>query len=120
MKLMSKFNLILLVLFGTGALAIAQFAYGFLVGNARRHVLADAELMMASAKSVREYTSSDLTPLLNQLPEHKLRFRPETVPAFGATTTFNRLRVQYPQYAYKEATLNPTNLDDRATDWSRT
>lgn len=117
MKLMSKFNLILLVLFGTGALAIAQLAYGFLVGNARRHVLADAELMMASAKSVRDYTSSDLTPLLNQLPEHKLRFRPETVPAFGATTTFNRLRVQYPQYAYKEATLNPTNPEDRATDW---
>jgi len=114
---MSKFNLILLVLFGTGALAIAQLAYGFLVGNARRHVLADAELMMASAKSVRDYTSSDLTPLLNQLPEHKVRFRPETVPAFGATATFNRLRVRYPQYVYKEATLNPTNPEDRATDW---
>lgn len=117
MKLMSKFNLILLVLFGSGALAIAELSYGFLVRNARQHVLSEAELMMASAKSVRDYTSSDLAPLLNELPEHKLRFRPETVPAFGATETFNRLRLQYPQYTYKEATLNPTNLEDRATDW---
>jgi protein-histidine pros-kinase len=27
------------------------------------------------------------------------------------------LRKKYPDYAYKEATLNPTNPRDRATDW---
>lgn len=83
MTLMTKFKLILRVLFGSGALAIAELSHGFLVQNAQRHVLAEAELMMASAKSVRDYTSSDLAPLLNELPEHKIRFRPETVPAAG-------------------------------------
>jgi protein-histidine pros-kinase len=39
------------------------------------------------------------------------------VPFYGATTTFNRLRKSYPDFAYKEATLNPTNPEDRATDW---
>jgi protein-histidine pros-kinase len=39
------------------------------------------------------------------------------VPAFGATTAFNKLRQHYPAYGYKEATLNPTNPEDRATDW---
>jgi protein-histidine pros-kinase len=39
------------------------------------------------------------------------------VPAFGAVTTFDRLRRSYPDYTYREATLNPTNPDHRATDW---
>jgi protein-histidine pros-kinase len=29
----------------------------------------------------------------------------------------NALRKNHPEYAYKEATLNPTNLQDRAMDW---
>lgn len=117
MKLLLKFNLILLAVFGTGGVAIALVASSFLFNNARREVLDQAELMMASAKSVRDYTSTDLSPLLNQVPSHQVHFIPETVPAFGATATFNKLRQRYPQYMYKEATLNPTNLEDRATDW---
>ena len=117
MKLLTKFNLILLVLFATGGLIISQVLYSFLVNNARREVLQDAQLMMASAKSVREYTSSDLAPLLEKNPQHKKRFLAETVPAFGAVTTFNNLRRQYPDYTYREATLNPTNPEHRAADW---
>ena len=112
-----KFNLILLVIFGIGALLIAHYSYVFLIGNANREVMQQAQLMMASAQSVRDYTTNDLSPLLTQLPGHRIRFLAETVPAFGATTTFNSLRKSYPDYDYKEATLNPTNLRDRATDW---
>jgi len=117
MNLLTKFNLILLVLFGTGGLIISQVIYNFLIGNAQREVLNEAQLMMASATSVREYTSSDIGPLLKQNPEHKTRFLAETVPAFGALSTFNKLRQNYPDYTYREATLNPTNPEHRATDW---
>jgi methyl-accepting chemotaxis protein len=117
MKLMAKFNLILLLLFGTGTLVISQVAFSFLINNARRQVLQEAELMMASAKAVREYTSSNLEPLLSHRLKSTTSFHPETVPAFGATTTFNKLRQRYPDYGYKEATLNPTNLEHRASDW---
>lgn len=117
MNLLTKFNLILLVLFGTGGLIISQVIYNFLIGNAQREVLNEAQLMMASARSVREYTSSDIGPLLKQNPEHKTRFLAETVPAFGALSTFNKLRQNYPDYTYREATLNPTNPEHRATDW---
>ena len=117
MKLLTKFNLILLVLFLTGGLIISQVMYSFLISNARREVLQEAELMMASATSVRDYTSSDLGPLLQQNPQHQKRFLPETVPAFGAITIFNKLRQDYPEYAYREATLNPTNPEHRAADW---
>jgi len=117
MKLLTKFNLILLVIFGAGGFLIAQFAYSFLIGNARREVMEQAQLMMASANSVRDYTTNDLKPLLEQNPRHRVRFLAETVPAHGALTTFTNLRKNYPDYSYREATLNPTNLEDRASDW---
>jgi protein-histidine pros-kinase len=109
--------LILILVFGLSGYLIAQLSYSFLIGNARREVLAQAELMMQSATSVRDYTSGDLRPLLEKNPKHKIRFLAETVPAFAATTTFANLHKSYPDYTYKEATLNPTNLEDRATDW---
>jgi Protein of unknown function (DUF3365)/HAMP domain len=117
MKLLTKFNLILLALFAVGGLIISQVLYSFLINNARREVMEDAQLMMASAKSVRDYTASDLAPLLEKNPQHRIRFLAETVPAFGAVTTFNNLRRQYPDYTYREATLNPTNPEHRAADW---
>jgi methyl-accepting chemotaxis protein len=117
MKLMTKFNLILLVLFGAGGFVISQLAFSFLIHNARRQVMQEAELMMASAKAVREYTSSNLVPLLNRSLKNSTSFHAEIVPAFGATTTFNKLRQHYPDYGYKEATLNPTNPEHRASDW---
>jgi HAMP domain-containing protein len=117
MKLLTKFNLILIVVFGASGYLIAQLSYTFLMNNARREVMAQAALMMQSAASVRDYTSDDLAPLLEKNPRHKIRFLAETVPAFAATTTFKNLSKSYPDYTYKEATLNPTNLEDRATDW---
>jgi Protein of unknown function (DUF3365) len=44
-------------------------------------------------------------------------FHPQSVPAFAATEIFAYLREKFPDYFYKEATLNPTNPRDRATDW---
>ena len=117
MKLLGKFNLILLSVFGVGGLIIAWFAYSFLISNARREVLDQARLMVANAKAVRDYTADDVSPLLQQNPRHKVKFLAETVPFYAATTTFNRLRKSYPDFAYKEATLDPTNPEDRATDW---
>src|SRR6202167_6422052 len=117
MKLLTELYLILLVIFGASGLLICQLAYRFLINNARREVLAQAELMVAGTKAVRDYTADDLSPLLQQNPRHKVRFLAETIPFFAATTTLNMVRKSYPEYSYKEATLNPTNLIDRASDW---
>ena len=117
MKLLTKFNLVLLVFFGISGFVISHMAYQFLMRNARDQVLQQAELMMASAKSTRDYTSEQIKPLLLKNPEHETNFLPQTVPAFAATTMFNAMRKSYPDYSYREATLNPTNLIDRADDW---
>ncbi len=117
MKLLTKFNLILIVLFGAGSILIAIAAYQFLIRDARSQVIQQAELMIQSALSTRQYTANELAPLLETLPAHQTRFLPETIPFYAATVTFDYLRKQYPQYSYKEAALNPTNLRDRAVDW---
>lgn len=116
MKLLTKFNLILVLLFGVCGLVIAEVAYNFLINNARREVLEEAQLMMASAKSVRDYTADEIAPLLQQGSKQEI-FSPETVPAFSALATFKHLHDRYPEYEYHEATLNPTNPAHRALDW---
>jgi protein-histidine pros-kinase len=76
-----------------------------------------AELMMAGAKATRDYTNDQIKPLLLKNPDHETNFLPQTVPAFSAITIFSALRKNYSDYSYREATLNPTNLVDRAEDW---
>jgi hypothetical protein len=44
-------------------------------------------------------------------------FHPQSVPAFAATEIFGYLREKFPDFFYKEATLNPTNPRNRSTDW---
>jgi HAMP domain-containing protein len=115
MKLMWKFNIVLLALFAFGFAVTAFFSYDVLQANAREEILDNARVMMESALSSRSYTNTQIKPLL----ETQLRysFLPQSVPAYAATEQFNDLRKKYPDYSYKEATLNPTNPRDRATDW---
>jgi protein-histidine pros-kinase len=115
MKLMWKFNIVLLALFAVGFILTGFISYSVLQSNAREEILDNARVMMESALSSRSYTNSQITPLL----ETQLRytFLPQSVPAYAATEQFNDLRKKYPDYSYKEATLNPTNPRDRATDW---
>jgi protein-histidine pros-kinase len=108
---------VLIIFFGVGGFLIAQLAYGFLTNNAREQVLQQAELMMASARSTRDYTANQIKPYLLKNPDHLTNFLPQTVPAYSAITVFNQIRKNYPNYSYREATLNPTNLQDRADDW---
>lgn len=73
--------------------------------------------MAASALATRNYTDHYITPIIEKTTEHSTTFLPQAIPFFASTTTFEQLRQQYPDYTYKEAALNPTNLRDRATDW---
>ena len=117
MKLLVKFDLILVTLAALGLLVVAFVIHNFLQQNARAQVLHQAELMMESASSVRRYTSDELKPLLMGNPKYEQEFLPQTVPAYGATTTFAKLRARFPEYTYREPALNPTNPQDRAVDW---
>jgi protein-histidine pros-kinase len=117
MKLLGKFNLAFLAVFGCGLAFAGYLSYRFLQNDARDQVIRQAALMLQTALASRAYTSQQLKPLLE--PEQKARniFISQTVPAYAATESFGYLRKTYPAYTYKEATLNPTNPRDRAVDW---
>ncbi|HTS24692.1 MAG TPA: DUF3365 domain-containing protein [Bryobacteraceae bacterium] len=117
MKLLSKFTIIFVLVFGAGLGLAGVVAYRFLWQDAQEQVLAQARLMMQTALSARKYTADQIEPLLAGDQAHDRAFLPQTVPAYAATESFTYLREAYPEYGYKEATLNPTNLRDRATDW---
>jgi protein-histidine pros-kinase len=115
MKLIWKFNLALLVLFASGFALSGYVSYRVLQANARDEILQNARVMMEAALSARAYTITQVKPLLDT--QQMYYFRPQTVPAYAATEQFNELRKKYPDFGYKEATLNPTNPRDRSTDW---
>jgi protein-histidine pros-kinase len=115
MKLTLKFNLVLAGVLAAGFAITALVSYQILQENARREVIERAGLMMEAALAVRGYTIEEVEPLLRL--QLKRDFLPQTVPAYAATQSFNRLRETHKEYSYKEATLNPTNPRNRAVDW---
>jgi len=115
MKLIVKFNLVFIVVFLLGLAAASYVSKELLLRNARDEIVESARLMMESALATRSYTSNQVGPLLKT--QMKYTFLPQSVPAYSATEVFNTVRKNFPEYAYKEATLNPTNPRDRANDW---
>jgi len=115
MSLRLKFNLSLLAVMALGLAVSGFFLHDLLQKNARDEVLHEAGLVMESALAIRAYTVDHVRPRLQKQLEEE--FLPQTVPAFAATETLATLKKKYPEYSYKEATLNPTNPRDKAEDW---
>ena len=114
MGLRLKFNLVLLLVFMLGLGISGYISYELLQKNARDEVVRTAGVMMEAALSMRSYTVGQVRPNLRVAEDE---FLPQGVPAFGATEIMNLLRKKYPDYAYKEAALNPTNPRNRAVEW---
>ena len=115
MGLRLKFNLVLIAVFLAGFAVAGWTSYQLLQRNARGEIVRNARVMMEAALAIRSFTSTQVRPHLEPLLVQN--FLPQSVPAFAATETMGALRKTYPDYGYKEATLNPTNPRNRATDW---
>ena len=114
MGLRLKFNLVLFLVFVLGLAVSGWVTFDLLHKTAREEVLRNAGVMMEAALSMRTYTVSQVR---DKLVQKEGEFLPQSVPAFAATEIMNELRKKYPDYAYKEAALNPTNPRDRAVEW---
>ena len=115
MSLLVRVNLALIVVFALGATITGFVCRAVLEANAEREIRTEAGLMMDSALAVRDYTAKEIAPLLHA--QMQSVFLPQSVPAYAATENFLRVHETRHEYSYHEATLNPTNLRDRATDW---
>lgn len=115
MKLIVKFNLVLLLVFAIGFAVTGYVSNRLLQRNAKDEILENARIMMEAALAVRSYTNTQIKPLLET--QIKYTFLPQSVPAYSANEYFKQLRKTFSDYDYREATLNPTNPVNRATDW---
>jgi protein-histidine pros-kinase len=115
MKLLVKFNLMFLVVMALGLAVSGWISRSLLQANAQEEVLNQARLLMEKAIAVRGYTSGQISKLLET--QMKYEFLPQSVPSYSAVEVLSTLQKKYPDFAYKEATLNPTNPRDRAVDW---
>src|SRR3984893_9848171 len=115
MKLLVKFNLVLCAVFAIGFVTAGYVCNRLLQQNAKAEIMENARSMIEAAIAVRTYTATQIKPLLET--QIKYAFLPQTVPAYSANTYFSQLQKKFPDYSYKEATLNPTNPINRATDW---
>jgi HAMP domain-containing protein len=132
MSLLTKINLWLsasFAVFLAAALVLTRMA---MQEDARKDAIEEARLLMDSAQAARDYTASEIEPVLDAKPATgkpastrakalfdatAQSFHPQTIPAYAATQMFESLRRKRPQFAYREATLNATNPRDRATGW---
>lgn len=92
----------------TPAASVFVYICGYAAGMNERPFL-------LPVSAVRTYTAKEIAPLLAE--QSKLRFLPHTVPSWAAQTNMRNQLEPLPSYTYKEASLNPTNPADRATDW---
>jgi HAMP domain-containing protein len=115
MKLLVKFNLLFVLVMVLGLAVSGAISRNLLRENAKEEVLNNARLLMEKAMAVRSYTATQITKLLQT--QMKYEFLPQSVPSYSAVEVLKTLQAKYPDFAYKEATLNPTNPRDRAIGW---
>ncbi|MGD1909446.1 MAG: DUF3365 domain-containing protein [Rivularia sp. (in: cyanobacteria)] len=114
LRLKQKFTVLLVVILLLGV-SVSGLALSLVLRqNAEREVANTALILMETMSSVRNYTNTQVNPELTAKLE--TTFLPQSVPAYSAREVFENLRNkrEYKDFFYKEATLNPTNLRDKA------
>lgn len=114
LKLRQKLTLLLFLIFIGGLSVVGITLNIVLKHNAEDEISSKGLILMETMNSVRNYTSTQVRPeLVHRLEE---QFLPETIPAYSAREVFEVLRqnADYRDFFYKEATLNPSNLRDKA------
>ena len=118
-NLSRKFNTVLLTVLVFGVIT-SGVSFSFLQESAaEKEVTQQALLLMETMNSVRQYTSEHVKPLLASQQQVQEEFIAETVPAYSANTVFANFTdsPDFEAFSYREATLNPTNLNDLADDF---
>ncbi len=113
-QLKQRFSIFLIAILVIGLTLIGVSLANILKHYSENQVAAKAQILMETMNSVREYTNTQIKPHIADKSE--IEFLPQTIPAYSAREVFESLRRQsdYRNFFYKEATLNPSNLRDKA------
>ncbi len=119
LKLGTQFTLLLTLIFLGGIILSGVTLSEAMQRKAEDEITTKAEILTQTMNAVRSYTSDHVAPLLQDQLAIAPAFISEVVPAYSAKEVFNNFRAQpeYEDFFYKEATLNPTNLEDKADEF---
>lgn len=119
MKIGTKVNLILMIVFISGILISGIALSNVLEKKAENEVTSKALVLMQVANSVRQYTNDRVQPLLLPKLDTQEQFIAEAIPTFSVREVFEYLRKnkEYDNFFYKDAGPNPTNLRDKADEF---
>ena len=120
-KLRKKFTVFLLLILILGLGLIGTALNFVLKKDTENQIASKALILIETMNSVRDYTSTQVQPEL--VDRIDTVFLPETIPAYSAREVFEGLRrkdVDYRNFFYKEATINPSNLRDKANPFEKT
>jgi HAMP domain-containing protein len=116
LKLRLRFTIIMIIVYILSLPFMIYGSYYILKQNAVREILEESNLMLAAMEGARKYTGEVLRPRISkELPD---KFIIEAMSAtFVARGIEKRIREKLPNYAFKEATLNPLNLEYKADNF---
>lgn len=118
-RLAAKFTLLLSLVF-VGAITLSGFILSeALEQKAQAEVAYRSQILTETMNSVRNFTNTQVNPLLMPLVNTQATFVPEAIPSYAVREVFENLRKsdEYRDYFYKDAILNPTNLRDKADEF---
>ncbi|MDZ8183926.1 MAG: DUF3365 domain-containing protein [Nostoc sp. ChiSLP02] len=116
LKIGAKFNLLLILVFIVSILGSGIALSSVLQGRAQNEVTSQAQILIQMVNGVTNYTQNRIVPLLQPSLDTNPNFMAEVVPTFSSKEVFENFRKkpEYTNFFYKPATLNPTNLADKA------
>ncbi|WP_138501752.1 DUF3365 domain-containing protein [Nostoc sp. PA-18-2419] len=119
LKIGAKFNLLLILVFIVSILGSGVALSSVLQGRAQNEVASQAQILIGMVNAVRNYTQNRIDPLLEPRLDTNPSFMPEVVPTFSSKEVFENFRKkpEYKNFFHKDATLNPTNLADKADNF---
>ncbi|MEH2089672.1 Tll0287-like domain-containing protein [Nostoc sp.] len=119
LKIGAKFNLLLILVFIISILGSGVALSSVLQGRAQNEVNSQAQILIQMVNAVRDYTQNRIVPLLEPRLDTNPTFMPEVVPTFSSTEVFENFRKkpEFKNFFHKDATLNPTNLADKADNF---
>ncbi|MEL6460088.1 MAG: DUF3365 domain-containing protein [Cyanobacteria bacterium J06621_15] len=118
-KINDKFNALLIIAFMFGIILSGLTLSNILYQRAQYEVAIQAELLMETMNSLRIYTQDEVNPWLKPKLDDVSEFIPEAIPTFSVKQVSRHLSQSpaYKNFSYKDATLNPTNLEDQADEF---
>ncbi|MGV1099735.1 c-type heme family protein [Thiovibrio sp. JS02] len=119
MGIRSRFMVILTVIFGVATVLIGVASYKFSERSALTEAKSKGELIFNYILANRDFYKEKQRPLIMEVFE-KDRFYPELMSGFVLTRgTFDIFKKNLAGYDFKQATLDPLHLPNKADQWER-